>query len=363
MAEVCDSDNVPRLVSIDALRGFDMFFIMGGGAIITALCKLYPSGFSSAVAKQMQHVKWDGFAFEDMIFPLFLFIAGISFPFSYAKSLSKGISISKIRLSVLKRALILILLGVIYNNGIQFDVDNMRFCSVLGRIGIAWAFAAMFFTMFSTRIRIVIATVILFAYWGILQLGDWSVEGNIVAVVDRAVMIGRLHQKVFDPEGLLSALPAISTAMLGIFAGEIVKNTKLVENKKVLSLLGLGVMFVLVGLLWDCVLPINKKLWTSSYVCFVGGLSYLLFALFYWVVDVLKFRKWTFFFTVIGMNSITVYMMQKIIYFPKVKDFFFGGTIKLLPVEYQASASAICYTLTVWLFLYILYRKNIFLKV
>ena len=363
MAEGRNLDSIPRLASIDALRGFDMFFIMGGGAIITALCKLYPSGFSSAVAKQMQHVKWDGFAFEDMIFPLFLFIAGISFPFSFAKSFSKGMSISKIRLSIIKRALILILLGVIYNNGIKFDVENMRFCSVLGRIGIAWAFGAMFFTMFSTRVRVAIATIIPLIYWAILQLGDWSLEGNIVAVVDRAVMIGRLHQKVFDPEGLLSALPAISTAMLGIFAGEIVKTAKFSESKKVLSLIGLGVILVLVGLLWDCVLPINKKLWTSSYVCFVGGLSYLLFALFYWVVDVLKFRKWTFFFTVIGMNSITVYMAQKIIDFKKINEFFFLGTVKLLPSDYRAFAIAVCYSITVWIFLYILYRKNIFLKV
>ena len=363
MSKKSKLDNTPRLASVDALRGFDMFFIMGGGMIIKALCKLYPSEFSSAVAKQMQHVAWDGFAFEDMIFPLFLFIAGISFPFSYAKSLSKGVSVAKIRLGIIKRALILILLGVVYNNGIQFDVPNMRFCSVLGRIGIAWACGAMLFTFFSTRVRIVIASVIALAYWGILQLGDWSVEGNIVAIVDRAVMIGRLHQKVFDPEGLLSAIPAISTAMLGIFAGEIVKNAKFTESKKVLLLVGLGVVLMIVGLLWDCVLPINKKLWTSSYVCFVGGLSYLFFALFYWVIDVLKFRKWTFFFTVIGMNSITVYVAQKLIYFPKTKDFLFGGTIKLLPVQYQASASAFCYMLTIWLFLYILYRKNIFLKV
>lgn len=363
MAGKQKSEKSQRLMSIDALRGFDMFFIMGGGAIITALCKLFPCGFSSAVAKQMQHVKWDGFAFEDMIFPLFLFIAGISFPFSCAKSLSKGVFIAKVRWQILKRALILILLGVIYNNGIRFDIDNMRFCSVLGRIGIAWAFASMFFTIFSTRVRIAIATIIPLAYWGILQLGDWTLEGNIVAVVDRAVMIGRLHQKVFDPEGLLSALPAISTAMLGIFAGEIVKNAEFTERKKVLSLVGLGAGLVIVGLLWDCVLPINKKLWTSSYVCFVGGLSYLFFALFYWVVDVLKFRKWTFFFTVIGMNSITVYMAQKIIYFKKINEFFFLGTIKLLPTDYQAFATAVCYSLTVWLFLYILYRKNIFLKV
>ena len=363
MADKRSIGKSPRLMSIDTLRGFDMFFIMGGGMIIKALCKLYPNGFSSAIAKQMQHVKWDGFAFEDMIFPLFLFIAGISFPFSYAKSLSKGVSVARVRFNIIKRALILILLGVIYNNGISFDIDNMRFCSVLGRIGIAWAFGAMFFTMFSVRVRIAITTSILLLYWGILQLGDWTLEGNIVAIVDRAVMVGRLHEKVFDPEGLLSALPAISTAMLGIFAGELVKDSKLTENKKVLSLVCIGAGLVIVGLLWDCVLPINKKLWTSSYVCFAGGLSYLFFALFYWVVDVLQFRKWTFFFIVIGMNSITVYVAQKLIYFPKTKEFLFGGTIKLLPVEYQPTASAFCYMLTIWLFLYILYRKNIFLKV
>ncbi|MBE6413451.1 MAG: DUF5009 domain-containing protein [Verrucomicrobiaceae bacterium] len=353
-----------RLLSIDVLRGFDMFFIMGGSAIMIALCNLFPCEFSASIAKQFKHVQWNGFAFQDMIFPLFLFIAGISFPFSYQKSLDNGYTMGKIRLNIIKRGVILILLGIIYNNAIGFDFENMRFYSVLGRIGIAWAIGAMLYTFFSRNVRIAIAVAIPLIYWWILSLGDFTLENNIVAIVDRKIMLGKLIEKnIFDPEGLVSMIPAITTAMFGIFAGEIVRTKDFSEYKKVGTLFVIGAILILLGLVWNNVLPINKKLWTSSYTCFVGGLSYVIFALFYLIIDVFKFRKWTFFFTVIGVNSITVYLAQRIIPFAKVRDFLFAGTVKLMPDDYHKFALAVCYTLTVWLFLYILYRKKIFLKI
>ncbi|MBQ6534669.1 MAG: DUF5009 domain-containing protein [Opitutales bacterium] len=363
MAENIGGARPQRLASIDALRGFDMFFIIGGGAIITALCKLWPCAFSDALAAQMRHVQWNGFAFQDMIFPLFLFIAGISFPFSFEKSLSRGMSIARIRFNIFKRALILVVLGVIYNNGVRFDFHDMRFCSVLGRIGLAWAFAAWIYTAFSLRARLIMAAAIPLAYWGILLLGDMTIEGNVVGALDRVAIPGRLYQKVFDPEGILSTIPAVCTAMLGIFAGETVRSEKFSPWKKTLILALAGIALVGLGLAWDGALPINKKLWTSSFVCFAGGISFLLFALFYCVVDVLRLRAWTFFFRVIGMNSITVYLAKRIVDFGKVRDFFFKGATDLLPAAYQPAAAAVFLTLTLWLFLYFLYRNNNFLKV
>ena len=354
-----------RLLSIDALRGFDMFFIMGGGLVIIALCNLFPCDFSNAVIKQFEHAQWNGFTIEDMIFPLFLFIAGISFPFSYNKSLDNGLSLTKIRLNIIKRGIILILLGIAFNNTVRFDFANMRLYSVLGRIGLAWAVAAMLYTFLSTKTRIVIAGVILLVYWWLLSLGDFSVEKNFVAIVDQKLKLGVLLEKgLFDPEGLLSTLPAVSTAMFGIFAGEIVRNKNFGEYKKVGILLTIATAMIIVGLIWSCVLPINKKLWTSSYACFVGGLSYALFGLFYLIIDVLKFRKWTFFFTVIGVNSITIYLAQRVVPFYKISDFLFEGTVKLLlPVKYHMFGLTFCFLLTSWLFLYFLYRRKIFLKI
>ena len=149
-----------------------------------------------------------------------------------------------------------------------------------------------------------------------------------------------------------------------MFAGEIVRSKEIIsENKKVVYLAVIGIALVIIGQLWNFAFPINKNLWTSSFVCFVGGLSFLLFALFYYLVDVKGWRKWTTFFVVIGMNSITIYMAQRIVSFSGISNFFFGGFIGLFPETAQPFIGSVCYIATCWIFLYILYRKKIFLKV
>ena len=153
-----------RLLSLDALRGFDMFFIMGGAELLRALAKMWPNTVTDAIAGQMHHMDWEGFAFYDMIFPLFLFIAGISFPFSYAKNLSVGMPRQQIYGKVLKRALILIALGVIYNGFFKLELDTQRFYSVLGRIGLAWGLAAVIYMNFNAKWRIGWAAGLLLGY-------------------------------------------------------------------------------------------------------------------------------------------------------------------------------------------------------
>ena len=218
-----------RLLSLDALRGFDMLFIMGFAGLVTALCKLCPGEFSDWMTAQMGHADWNGFFHHDTIFPLFLFIAGISFPFSLAKQREKGMSERSIYLKVIRRGLTLVALGFVYSGLFKLDFATLRLPSVLGRIGLAWMFAALLFVNFNVRTRAVIAAAILLGYGLLLQFvaapdaggaGPLTLEGNIVGYVDRIVMPSHLlGGRGFDPEGLLSTLPAIVTAMLGMFTG------------------------------------------------------------------------------------------------------------------------------------------------
>lgn len=362
-----------RLQSIDALRGFDMLFIMGFSGLVVALCSLFPNGSECWLAQTMKHVEWHGFAHHDTIFPLFLFLAGLSFPFSYAKQCSLGATRRQIYLKIVRRAAVLILLGLIYNGLLKFNFENLRVCSVLGRIGIAWAIAAVLYINFSRTTRIAISGVILVAYWlivGYIPSPDvegadpFSMQGSIVGYIDRLITPGRLYKdNIFDPEGLFSTIPAIVTAMFGIFTGEYVRSEKHSGNRKVLSMLVAAVVMLALGLLWSLVFPINKSLWTSSFVLVVGAYSLAMFALFYYLIDVRGWSRWSLPLQVIGMNSITIYMAQKIISFNHTNKFLLGGIANALSEEWGTLLLKVGYVAVCWLFLYVLYRKKIFLKV
>lgn len=363
-----------RLLSLDALRGFDMFFIMGGAGLLAALASLLPCGVTETIAEQMYHVEWNGLAHHDTIFPLFLFIAGISFPFSLAKQKSQGKSRSDIYRKIITRGIVLVLLGILYNGLLQFDFAHLRFYSVLARIGLGWMFAALLFVNFKVVTRAWMAALILVGYWLFMMYvpvpgatdGPLTLEGNWIGYIDRAIMPEHIHQRgLFDPEGLLSTIPAIVTAMLGMFTGEFIKMRKggLSDGRKALYLVLAGVVLLVVGLIWAQVFPINKKLWTSSFVCVVGAYSVLMFALFYYIIDVLGWQRWTFFFKVIGLNSITIYLAQKFISFSYTGKAVFGGIADLVPESVQPFVTSLGYVLACWVFLYILYRKRIFLKV
>lgn len=363
-----------RLLSLDALRGFDMFFIMGGAPLFVALAMLWPTPFFQAIAGQMDHVQWNGLTHHDTIFPLFLFIAGISFPFSLEKQREQGMSEAAIYKKIIRRGITLVFLGCVYNGLLAFDFGHLRCASVLARIGLGWMFAALLFVHFKWQVRVGVTLLILVGYWLAMAFvpvpdaggaGPFTFEGNLVGYIDRLFLPGRLHEKIFDPEGLLSTIPAIATAMLGMFTGEWIKLQKegVTDRKKVLGLVGAGAVLLAVGLLWSLVFPINKKLWTSSFVCVVGAYSVWIFALFFYIVDVLGWRKWTFFFKVIGVNSITIYLAQVFINFTFTTDALFGGFIGLFPETAQPLLGAIAYIAVCWGFLYFLYRQRIFLKV
>ena len=372
-----ENENKPgqkRLLSLDALRGFDMFWIMGGESIFAGLAAITGWPVLHWWAEQLEHVEWHGFHFYDMIFPLFLFIAGISFPFSVAKRLSKGESRGQIYKHVIMRGLVLVVLGILYNNAVRFNLGELRYGSVLGRIGLAWMFAAIIFMNTRLTFRIVWFGAILIGYWLLLllfpatDLGSsdiFSREGNLASYIDRLIMPGKLYLGNHDPEGLFSTIPAIGTALLGMFTGEFMMSKYLHDKqlKKVLLMVLAAISLMVLGKIWDLAFPINKNLWSSSFVCFVGGLSLLLFSVFYLVIDVWNYRKWAFFFVVIGMNPITIYLAGKIINFRTASRFFFGGVVELFPETWAPFINGIAITAVGWVFLYILYRKKIFLKV
>ncbi|MDD3787950.1 MAG: DUF5009 domain-containing protein [Petrimonas sp.] len=362
-----------RLKSLDALRGFDMFWIMGAEEVFILLGSLTGWPVLQWWANQMTHVEWHGFHAYDMIFPLFLFIAGVSFPFSARKRLAVEGGKQALYRHIFKRGLILVLLGIVYNNGLSFDFANMRYASVLSRIGLAWMFAALIFmNTKNAKIRFIWLWAILIFYWLLFvlfkapDLGDpnhYSMKGNISSYIDRILLPGRFCcYEIGDNEGILPTIAAIGTGLLGMLTGEFLMRY-IKPMKKVLYLALTAVGLMVIGQIWNLTFPINKNLWSSSFVCWVGGLSMLLLAIFYLIIDVWKFQKWAFFFVVIGMNPITIYLANRIIGFSHASEFFFEGIGKLLPEAWAPFVHAVGIVAVGWVFLYILYKKKIFLKV
>ena len=361
-----------RLFSLDALRGFDMFWIMGGEEIFHTMAKATKSPFWGAVANQFTHPDWNGFHIYDLIFPLFLFMAGVSTPFSVGRELEKGKSKKQLVLRVIKRAFILVLLGLVVNNGLKImPISEIRFASVLGRIGIAYMFANIIYLYSSERMQMVWFWVFIIGYWLLLKFtsapgfphGDLTMQGNFASYMDRIILPGKLYLGIHDPEGLFSTIPAISTGLLGIITGTILKKTGLKQMKKV-AILGItGVIFLVIAQIWNLDFPINKNLWSSSFVMQVGGLSLLLMAFFYYIIDVLGYQKWSFYFRVIGMNSILIYVSGHFIKWGYTNNGFFGWIGQLIGDPFNAVAMAITFVMVKWLFLYYLYQKKTFLRV
>jgi predicted acyltransferase len=367
------TDTTQRLYSLDALRGFDMFWIMGAEEIVSTMAKATGNSFWQGFATQLTHPSWNGFHFYDLIFPLFLFIAGVATPYSVGRELEKGKTRTTVLWRVIKRALILIVLGIIANNGLKIlPFAQIRFASVLGRIGIAYMFANIIYLYSKRNAQVAWFFGLIIGYWLLLKFtsapgfapGNLTMEGNFASYVDRLFLPGKLYLGIHDPEGLMSAIPAIGTGLLGILTGSFLKNhTNITGTKKSLYLFITGIIFLLVAQLWNLDFPINKNLWTSSFVLNVGGYSLILLSIFYYIIDVRGYKRWSFFFRVIGMNSILIYMSGKFINWEYSTNAFFGWLGQLLSDPWNAVILAICYVLIKWLFLYFMYRKKVFLRV
>lgn len=418
-----------RLYSLDALRGFDMFWIMGAEEIFHAMNKATgeQSPFWSALANQLTHPAWNGFHFYDLIFPLFLFMAGVATPFSVGRELEKGKTRKECLMRVIKRGFTLVILGLLANDGLQLpfllpalcivgsiclfslafkmvkptipavllgaaltvvlvfitsalinaggeatSIANIRFGSVLGRIGLAYMFANIIYIYTNKQSsRIAWFCAIEIGYWLLLKftsapgfpIGDLTQPGNFASFVDRTILPGRLYLGNHDPEGLMSTIPAIGTGLLGIMAGNYLKNSADSGNKKAGRLAVAGLIFIAIALLWNLNFPINKNLWTSSFVMTVGGISMLLLSLFYFIIDVKGYKKWAFFFKVIGMNSILIYLSGHFIDWEHANNGIFQWLGQLIGTPYNAVAMAITFVGIEWAFLYFMYQKKVFLRV
>jgi len=373
-----------RLVSLDALRGFVMFWIMSGEHIVHALAKAAPIPVFIWMSSQLHHAEWNGITFYDMIFPVFLFVAGISMPYSFEKKLEAAAvktprelpsaEKQKIYLSMLRRTCILIVLGFVVNGLLRFDgFENTRFASVLGRIGLAWFFAGIIYLNFDLKKQVFWFIGILIGYYAAMKwipvpdfgVGVLTKEGSLEGYIDRMLLPGRLHSKVYDPEGLLSTIPAVATALLGVFLGTFLRAKSFLSIRMKLLLMALAaIILIVIGLLWNYNFPINKHLWTSSFVCFVGGFSILFFIFFYVIIDLFGFYKWTFPLILIGSNSILIYIAAEgLIDFKHTADYVFGGLIEFFPFIWQPFFTAVSVTFIQLILLYFLYKKKWFLKI
>lgn len=361
-----------RLLSLDTLRGFDMFWIIGGDELIHALAKNNPSPFWVSLSAQFEHPNWDGFTAYDLIFPLFIFLAGVSTPFSIGKALAAGKSKQSLLIKIIKRSLILIILGIIYNNKLVLrPISDIRFMSVLGRIGIAYAFANIIYLYAKEKYLIYWFSGLLLFYWLILKFtsapgflsGDLSMEGNFASYFDRMVLPGKLSKGIHDTVGLFNNIPAIGNAIAGIITGIFLQRQDINPAKKAIYFATVGVVSIIIAQIWNLDFPINKNLWSSSFVMQTVGLSLLLFAFFYYLIDVLEYKNWTLFFQVIGMNSILIYISGKFIDWDYTTEAFFKWFLQWIGEPYSIPLFVVCMLIIKWLFLKFLYNKKVFLRV
>jgi predicted acyltransferase len=370
-----------RLVSLDVVRGITIAFMI-----------LVNNGGSGKYSySQLEHSAWNGWTLTDLVFPSFLFIAGISIVFSNESRMARGESKATLRLHVLKRSVILFLLGLVVNGFPLFHLGTLRIYGVLQRIAICFLFASLLYLWNSRAwIAATTAVVALLGYWILMRwvpipgigVPTHSVplldpNNNWVAYMDRKIFPGRLYEGVRDPEGLLSNIPAMGTILFGVLTGIWLRRPISLSTKY--SGLRYGALTgVLLGVLWNVWFPINKKLWTSSYVLFAAGCTLLLLAICFYAVEIRQWtRGWTFPWLVFGSNAITAYVFSELLSAAlstiRVHD---GGRITDLqqyiyqhwffPVVNPSFGSllyAIAFVLVCFLPVVWLYRKKIFIKI
>lgn len=356
----------PRLASLDALRGFDMLWITGGRTVVNALAAATGAPLVLALGRQLEHTPWNGFTAWDLVFPLFLFLSGVTIPFSQDRKLAAGTPRGLLARRIVRRALLLVVLGAIYNGLLTFDLAHQRWASVLARIGLGWAGAATIalFTGWRGRALAAVAILLLYAallgYWPVPDgAGTWIQGHNVVDLFDQRFLPGRLHKGNHDPEGILSTIPAVATALLGTLAGARLRRVGRPRARTVLELACAGLVLLLCGWGWGRFQPINKNLWTSSFVLWTGGWSLLLLALFHGLVDVLGWRKAAFPLVVLGANPITLYLLDHFVAFDAVSAFL----LQHEPVLVDATVVALVAVGMRWLVLWALWRRRIFLRV
>ncbi len=358
-----------RLMSLDVLRGFDMFWIIGGHWLLRGLAEGTQSPFLKDLLPQLRHVDWEGFRFIDLIMPLFLFIVGAAMPFSFAKRQSLGMSTRRIYLHVAVRVVVLFVLGMIaQGNLLRYNLSKLHiYCNTLQAIAAGYLIASVLILHLRIRWQMLAVAAILLVFWALMAWvpvpdfgpGVLTEEGNLAICVDKRVL-GRFQDGT-PYTWILSSMNFGATVMLGVFAGEMLRSSR-TGGEKFLLLVAAGVACYFAGKLWGNAFPIIKHIWTSSFVLYSGGMCYLLLAFFYLVIDVCKLRRWAFIFVVIGMNAIAVYMATELYDFRNIGDIFVKNLRPWLG-RWHEFVRALAGFGVVWLILWWMYRKKSFIKI
>ena len=366
-----------RLVSLDVFRGLT----------IAGMVLVNNPGSWSHIYWPLGHASWHGWTPTDLIFPFFLFIVGVSITLALGPRLGKADVSRNVYWKIIKRALIIFALGLFLAGFPYFHLSTIRVMGVLQRIALCYLCVALIFLKTNLRKQLIITAALLVGYWLVMtfvpapgfQPGDYSREGSIASFIDRKVLGSHIWSqgKIYDPEGLLSTLPAIATTLLGVISGELLRSQrKQYEKVSLLFIAGLGC--IIVGWLWNLFFPINKSLWTSSYVLFTGGLAMQFLALCYWLIDMKGYRRWATPFVVFGVNAITLFvgsgLMARLLGLIKVpradgtkialKTLIYDKLFLSWAPPYPASLSFAIAFILVWLgLMWILYKRKIFIKV
>jgi predicted acyltransferase len=319
--------------------------------------------------QQTEHVGWDGFGAYDLIFPLFVFLSGVTLPLALTRRLEQGESRWILYGRLVRRVVLLVFLGMAPD---LFRLDGAQFrpLSVLGLIGMAYFWAGLVVLHRDVRGQLAWAAGILVGYYLALTFlpvpgvgaGVITPGGHLGGYIDRNLWPGQLYQGVFDPEGILNTLPAAALALFGAAAGRLLLARRLSAAAKVAALAGWGLAFLVLGYAWGMSFPVIKAIWSSSYILVAGGWSLLLLALFYLVIDVWSFRWLGFVFVPIGMNAITIYVARSYVKFDYASERIFGGLARHIGPLAGPVVLAAGVLLIEWVLLYFLYRKKVFLR-
>lgn len=350
-----------RLQSLDALRGLDTALIIGLSTALWGVYSACPTTFWAGVRSQMGHAAWEGLRVYDLIFPLFVYLSGISLNFSMRKRGSSGTGNGKLLLHMWYRALLLALLGILVNGPLLWDADQIRCASVLGLIGISGALAGTLVLLLRKTWCLITAAVLILVLVFFLQYlgGEMTPAGCFNAKVDAAICPGKLHYGVIDPEGPLCILSATALALGGYLSGRIF-STAYSAPRRVLTLVLAGAAAILLGFWGPCI----KNIWTPCFVLICGGIGAILMGIFHLIIDICKLSFWAWPLKVIGCNALFIYLFTHIIEFEQLTNRIFGGTIReLFSKPWQGFAFGMSYFILAWLICFILYRKRIFFKI
>lgn len=295
-----------RLLFLDVFRGLT----------IAGMILVNSPGNETAYA-QLDHSAWNGCTFTDLVFPFFVFIVGVSLAFSMARRLSHGESRQALFLQVFRRSVIIFGLGLLLNGFPYYHLSSIRIPGVLQRIALCYFFAALLCLTTRVQTQGIIALLLLVGYWLIMTripvpgygVGILTKEGNLAAYVDRLLFSGHMYRLVYDPEGLLSTFPAVATALTGSLAGAWLLSGRS-AREKTRGMLFAGIIAMMAGWIWGFWFPINKALWTSSYVLWTSGLVLVTLALCYWLIEIKGWRGWSKPFEIFGVNAIAAYVLH-----------------------------------------------------